>query len=206
MFVKFQTISKIILFVGLVFACLFFVNCGDDKKDDSSEGSSIFSDDTDRAVELVQEANRNLKSIKALYDENNPKVEELKTALNKKDVVKVKEIAEGLSLVIIDGYAFAENAKEKLDKAKELEGINDQFKQYLELKSESLDLQIKAFNYRRETAKLFRDEFGTEDTSKLDAAKTQFIENEKKFADLISQAKDRNDQADKMWTESKRKK
>ncbi len=206
MFGMFQTISKISLYSFLLLLCLSLTNCNTDERNSEDKGLFDFSDDTDTAVEYIHEANRNLKSIKALYNQNNPRVEELKKALNDKDIEKVKKISDELSLVIIDGYVLAENAKEKIDKAKNLSGISTEFRDYLELKSESLELQIKAFNYRRDSAKLFRDEFGTEDTSKLDTAKAKFIENEKKFAEHITEAKKKNDQADKMWSESRRKK
>ncbi len=194
--------------VLLVFS-LGLTTCNKEQpNNESSDDSSLldFRDDTDRAVDLVHEANRNLKSIRVLYNKNNPKMQDLKSALNNKEIEKVKKITDELSLVIIDGYVLAENAKEKIDKAKDISGINNQFRDYLELKSESLELQIKAFNYRRDTAKLFRDEFGTKDPKQMEASKNQFLENEKKFADLISEAKKRSDQADKMWSESKRKK
>jgi hypothetical protein len=203
---NFQTTSKILLVLSATVFCLGLTNCGSESSDGGDDGG-IFDlrDDTDIAVELIHEANRNLKSIRALYNQNNPKVEELKKALNDKDIEKVRKLTDEISLVIIDGYVLAENAKEKIDKAKNLSDISDEFRQYLELKAESLDLQIKAFNYRRDSATLFHEEFGTEDTSKLDAAKSKFVENEKKFAEYINEAKKRNDQADKMWSESRRK-
>lgn len=199
---------KSILLLLVVSLGLGLTNCNttaNNESDDDDGGLLDFRDDTDRAVKLVHEANRNLKSIRVLYNKNNPKMNLLKVALNKKDNAAVKKITDELSLVIIDGYVLAENAKEKIDKAKDLSDISDLFRDYLELKSESLELQIKAFNYRRDTAKLFGDEFGTEDETRLDAAKSKFIENEKKFADFIAEAKKRSDEADKMWSESKRK-
>ena len=202
---KFQTISKTLLLLSALVFCLGLTNCGSEGKDGEDGGMFDLRDDTDLAVDMIHEANRNLKSIRALYNQNNPKVEELKKALNDKDIEKVKKLTDEISLVIIDGYVLAESAKEKIDRAKNLGDISDEFRDYLELKSESLDLQIKAFNYRRDSAKLFGNEFGTEDSSKLDAAKAQFIENEKKFAEHINEAKKRNDQADKMWSDSRKK-
>ena len=202
-------ISKVFLLGLFVFFCFGLTSCNTETPDDpDSDDSGMFDlrDDTDRAVDLVHEANRNLKSIRVLYNKNNPKMDDLKNALNKKDIATVKKISDELSLVIIDGFVLAENAKEKIDKAKNLSGINQEFREYLELKSESLELQIKAFKDRRDTAKLFRDEFGTEDAQEMDVAKAKFIENEKKFAQHIAEAKKKSDEADKMWSESKRKK
>lgn len=193
-------------FLLVLFLLFPAAGCSSDAGADGDAGIFDMRDDTDVAVELIHEANRNLKSIRALYNEHNPKVDELKKALTARDIEKVRKLTDEMSLVIIDGYVLAENAKEKIDKAKNLRDISDDFRQYLDLKSESLDLQKKAFNYRRDSAKLFRDEFGTEDQEKMDKAKAQFIENEKKFAELIAEAKKRNEQADKMWSESRRKK
>lgn len=194
--------------IGLVFLILFVCLTACKTEDRETGDSSIldFQDDTDRAIELIQEANRNLQSIKALYNTNNPKVEELKKALNAREIEKVQKIANELSLVIVDGYVFADNAKEKIDEAKNLSGINETLRNYLELKSESLELQIKAFDYRRDSAKLFRDQFGTEDTNQMELAKAKFTENEKKFAEYIAEAKKRSDEADKIWSDSKKKK
>ena len=203
-----RKILPVLLLCPLLLASFGMTNCGGGEERNSSGDSGLldFSDDTDKAIDLIFEANRNLKSIKALYNQNNPKIEELKKALSNNEIEKVRRISDELSLVIVDGYALAESAKQKIDEAKNLSGIDDTFREYLELKSESLDLQIKAFNYRRDSAKLFRDEFGTEDTSKLDTAKAKFIENEKKFAEYIEEAKKKSGQADKIWSESKRNK
>lgn len=209
MFRRLHTILKVCSFVVLVILCANLTTCKTARSDDSdSEDVGIFDfrDDNDIAVELVHEANRNLKSIRVLYNKNNPKMEELKKALNDKDTAKVKQITDDLSLVIIDGYVLAENAKEKIDKAKDLSGISSEFREYLELKSESLELQVKAFNYRRDTAKLFGEVFGSEDPEKMEQAKIKFTENETKFAEYIGEAKERIDDADKIWSESKKKK
>jgi uncharacterized protein YehS (DUF1456 family) len=192
-------------FLLLVFLSICLTACNT-KKAETDDSGSFFDDDTDRAIEYVQEANRNLQSIKALYNVNNPKKDELKTALKNNEIEKVKKIADELTVVMVDGYVFAKNAKEKLDEAKSLSGINETFRRYLELKSESLDLQIKAFDYWRDTAKLFRDEFNPENEKQMEAAKAKFIENEKKFGEYQAEAQKRNDEADKIWSESKRKK
>lgn len=202
---RWNKISKTFLLILLVFAGIALTACKT-KSVDTEESGGFFDDDTDRAIEYVQEANRNLQSIKALYNVNNPKKDELKTALKNNEIEKVKKIADELTVVMVDGYVFAKNAKEKLDDAKNLKEINETFRRYLELKSESLELQIKAFDYWRDTAKLFRDEFNPDNEQQMEAAKAKFIENEKKFGEYQAEAKKLNDEADKIWSESKRKK
>ncbi len=200
---SFRKNSKFFLLGGLLMLCLGLANCG--KKDGkTADNRGLFDDDTDVAVNLIHEANRNLRSIRALYNENNENFTKFKKAVSDKDNEKIKELSNELSLAIIDGYVLADNAKEKIDKAKRLSGISPDFRRYLELKSESLDMQIKAFNYRRDSAKLFRDEAGTDDEARLDEAKAKFIENEKKFDEYMEEAKKLNTQADEIWSESRR--
>ncbi len=167
--------------------------------------SSLLEDDTDKAIKLVNDANTNLRSIRRLYVENNKKFTEFKQALQNKEVEKVKKLANDLQYAINDGYVLAENAKEKIAKAQELE-INPEFREYLQLKESSLDLQIKAFEYRRQSAKLFRDEFGTENELELKTASEKFQQNEKEFAKYMKDAEEMGKQADKMAKESLKKK
>ncbi|MEZ5307262.1 MAG: hypothetical protein R2684_08975 [Pyrinomonadaceae bacterium] len=181
----------------LMLVFLVAASC-DDKKRDGNEGMFSSTSDRDEAVKLVEDANSELKRIRILYRENNSKVDELKKALAANDIAKVKRLADDLLVVIVDGYAFAETAREKLDDAQRLD-INDDFKEYLRLKQESLRLQGKAFEYRKESAKLFRDRFGTDDKVTMsDAAKT-FKDNEDNFEKSMAEAMKVSEEADKLY-------
>ncbi len=171
----------------------------------SSTPLDVFeSDDTDEAIELIDEANRNLKSIRVLYNQNNSKVAELTKALQAQEIEKVQKLTDELSLIINDGYVFAESAKEKIEKAQTL-NINPDWKDYLRLKGMSLDMQIKAFDFRRESAILFREKFGGADKLQMAQAADKFKKNEENFAKYIVQAEDLNKQADALAKDVEKK-
>ncbi|MFV0388750.1 MAG: hypothetical protein ACK5NT_08335 [Pyrinomonadaceae bacterium] len=157
--------------------------------------SGTFSSDTAEAVKLIAAANQNLCSIRVLYNENNTKVKELEDALKNDDTQKVKALTDDLSLVINDGYVFAESAKDYIAEASQLD-INETWREYLKLKESSLDMQIKAFKFRKDSAQLFRDKFGSEDKLQMAQAKQTFKANEENFNKYMKQAEDLNKQAD----------
>ena len=156
------------------------------------------SDETAEAVALVDEANNSLKRIRVLYRENNAKMKTLETALAKKDIATVKRTTDDLSLVILDGYALAETAQTKIRKAARL-NISREFSDYLRLKDESLRLQINAFDHRRDSAKLFRDTFGTNDENAQKNAAAKFKKNEEDFAKKMAEAAKVSAEADALY-------
>jgi hypothetical protein len=196
-----KSLFKLLL---LALTALVLISCGDEG-DSDGPGLLSFSDDQDEAVKHVEEANDELKRIRILYRENNAKVEELKKALGVKDLARVKRLADDLLLVIADGYAFAEVAMEKLTDAQRLD-INSDFKYYLSLKEDSLRLQIKAFEFRRQSARLFRDKFGTNDPNAMAEAAKKFKENEANFEKTMAEAKKVSEEADKLYKEANNKK
>ncbi len=196
---KFAVVSRCLL-AGLLAAAS---GCG--LPGSESGGFDVFeSDDTAEAIKLIEETNRNLRSIRVLYKENESKVDELKAALEKQDAEKVKKLTDDLSLIINDGYVFAESAKEKIAKAQQL-NINEDWKDYLSLKESSLDMQIKAFDFRRESAKLFRDQFGGADKAQMARAASIFKKNEENFAKYMAQAEELNKDADQLAKEAENK-
>ena len=183
----------------LIAFALVSLSCGLTEK--SGGGFEVFdSDDTVEAIKLIEEANGNLKSIRALYKRNESKVGELTAALEKEDVAKVKRLTDDLSMIINDGYLFAESAKEKIAKAQEL-NINQDWKEYLRIKELSLEMQIKAFDFRKESAKLFRDKFGGEDKAQMTRAAQTFKKNEENFKKYMAEAAKRNKEADDLAKE-----
>ncbi|MEZ5346417.1 MAG: hypothetical protein R2681_12780 [Pyrinomonadaceae bacterium] len=195
--------SSAFLLLVLAFLALTAQSCG--LSEDSPSPLDVFeADDTEAAIELIDEANRNLKSIRVLYNQNNSKVDELTKALQAQDIEKVRKLTDDLSLIINDGYVFAESAKEKIGKAQTL-NINADWKDYLRLKEMSLDMQIKAFDFRRESAKLFRDKFGGADKLQMAQAADTFKKNEENFAKYIAQAEELNKQADELAKDVEKK-
>jgi len=199
---KIQSSSLILLLLVLVMSV--FAGACEDSGTTQSPGILSFGDDQEEAIKEIEGANTELKRIRILYRENNAKMEELKKALKASDVPKVKRLADDLLLVIADGYAFAELAMEKLDTAQRLD-INEDFKYYLRLKEESLNLQLKAFDFRRQSAQLFRDKFGVDDKNSMSDAAKKFTENEKNFEKKMAEAKKASDEADKHYKETNSK-
>ncbi len=191
------------IYLLLLFLCL--TNCKTANTNSADSGGLLGSaDETAEAVQYINDANNNLKRIKILYTENNERFDEFKKALANKDIEKVKQLANDLQYAINDGYVLAESAKENLAKAQEL-NINEKFREYLQLKEASLDMQIKAFDFRRQSAKLFRDKFGTEDALQMKTAQETFKQNEEKFAKFMKDAEELSKQADKIAKESLKK-
>ncbi|REJ76356.1 MAG: hypothetical protein DWQ47_12170 [Acidobacteria bacterium] len=164
----------------------------------SRSGQELGPDEDRReAAQLIEDANHNITSIKTLYRDNEDKITELKAALDKKDVKRVKELSEDLRLVLIDGYHFADSVKSKIDDALKL-NINPTWKQYLRLKRESIQLQIDAFDYREKTAELFRDKLGSEDPAMLKLAAETFKKNEDEFNKNMAEAERISKEADEL--------
>lgn len=187
-----QIIFTIVLF------CLAFSSCK--KAETSSDNSSILSfssDDTEKAVALIQQANDELRRIKILYNENESDLKNLREATKNQDVAKIKQISNDLVYVINDGFIFADSAKSKIDEAQSL-NINPQFKDYLGLKEDSLDLQIEAFKSLHEAARLMRDGAGSQNKEEIEAAKIAFKEKDDAFKKKMEEAKQKSVQADEL--------
>lgn len=167
---------------------LLFAAC---KKSDSSEGFDVlsFSDETSAAAELVQSANEDLNKIKIMYKKSEAQQEELKAAMSEKDVEKVKKITDDLVYVINDGMALGDSAVEKIEKAEAM-NINSDFKEYLGLRADSLRKQLEAFEERRQSARLMRDMFGTNDPATIEKAKHGVKEKEESFQKTLQEARD----------------
>lgn len=148
----------------------------------SSRNDRFFTllDETDDAAKLVQEANEDLKQIKRMYKENEGKIEQIKQAMKDNRTDEVKKIADDLVYIINDGMALGESALKKINRASEM-NINKTYKDYLQLKRESLQKQLEAFEYRRQAAVLLRDSFGTKDKFEIEKAKSDFRQKEENF-------------------------
>lgn len=186
------------IFIVLVLFCITFSACKkDETNSDSSSVLDFSSDDTDKAVSLIQEANDELKRIKILYNENESDLKDLREAMKNQDFSKTKQIANDLVYVINDGFIFADSAKSKIDEAQQL-NINPQFKDYLGLKEDSLDLQIEAFKSLHEAARLLRDGAGSQNKEEIEIAKIAFKEKDDNFKKKMEEAKQKSIQADEL--------
>jgi hypothetical protein len=181
----------------LIFICLISSCKKAETGDDNSSILSFSSDDTEKAIVLIQEANDELRRIKILYNENESDLKNLREATKNQDVAKIKQIANDLVYVINDGFIFADSAKSKIDEAQEL-NINPQFKDYLGLKEDSLDLQIEAFKSLHEAARLMRDGAGSQNKEEIELAKLAFKEKDDTFKKKMEEAKQKSVQADEL--------
>jgi hypothetical protein len=180
--------------------------CGGKNNSSDSSGLSVFSsDDTDKAIQVVTEANDELKKIKAIYKENEGSVDEVQAAMAAKDNAKVKSIADNLVFRINDGITLGENAISKLEEAEKL-NINDTFRQYLELKRSSLRKQVDAFEYRRQAAELLSKGFSGNDPKQIDGIKLVFKEKETDFQKVWQEGRDESQEANDFYKENFKKK
>ena len=189
----------------VVFAsAVTFASCNLENRESGGLGI-LESDDTEEAIRLIQEANmKNLSNIRVLYKENGSKVEELKLAVKNQEVEKVRKLTAELLPTLNDGYIFANNAIEKIEKAQEL-NINEDWKEYLRLKQDALEMQVKAYDFRMKSAILFRDKFGGADKLQMKQAAETFRKNEESFAKWMAEAKKLNKQADQLAKDVEKK-
>ena len=192
--------------ICLLALSLLIPACGGKNNSSDSSGLSVFSsDDTDKAIQVVTEANDELKKIKAIYKENEGSVDEVQAAMAAKDNAKVKSIADNLVFRINDGITLGENAISKLEEAEKL-NINDTFRQYLELKRSSLRKQIDAFEYRRQAAELLSKGFSGNDPKQADGIKLVFKEKETDFQKVWQEGRDESQEANDFYKENFKKK
>lgn len=197
----FQT-TKSKLFFSLILLALFSFSC-DSNRDGDADNSSFFdfSSDTDKAVQLVSEANTELKRIKILYNDNQNALQELKEASKNRDIEKVKTISNMLVYVINDGFILAHSAKSKVERAQEL-NIHQDYKDYLSLKEESLEKQMEAFQFLHDAARILRDSAGSQDKDQIEQSRLVFKEKEENFEKTMEEAKKISKQADDLAKES----
>lgn len=193
---------KLLLIIWLI--ALLFSAC--QKKSSESGGFDILStDDTKEAVDLINDANSDLKKIKAIYKDNMGKTVELKAAMSNKENEKVKEIAGNLVTEIDNGVTLGESAYQKIEKAKGL-NINDTYKEYLDMKSEALRKQLEAFEYRRKSAILLRDSFGGKEQKEIEGIKIKFKELDDNFQKLMEEGRTLSEDANELAKEAAKSK
>ena len=197
---KTQKIRRLVLF-GAILLSLFAC-----KKNDVSDGYDVldFSDDTTNAAELVSDANEDLNKIKIMYKRNETQLEELKTAMGDKDTEKVKKITEDLVYIINDGVNLGQSALEKIEKAEAM-NVNADFKEYLDLKAQSLQKQLDAVEQRRHAALLLKESFGANNPAAIEKAKGAFKEQEEIAQKTLVEAQEISKKANDLAKETSKK-
>ena len=147
------------------------------------------------ANKLVQDANNELKQVDQIADDNEEKVDALDKADKAGDATEVKRLLDDLMKAIDDGLKHGEVARDKLEKASKM-NVDDKYKEYLSLKSQSLSKQIEAFKERKEAARIMRDNYDNKDRTAMQKAKDDFKKKNANFKKLLGEAKDLSRKAD----------
>ncbi len=187
---------------GLILCACLFSGC----KSSGVGPISILgpTDETDEAAKVVAEANQDLTKIKVLHEQNESKREELKAAMEKNDAVAAKKIADDVVYLINDGAAFGNSAVEKIQKAQEMQ-INDDYREYLRLKEESLKLQLEAFENYRMAARTLRDNYDPKNAALRDKVKLEFKTRDENYRTIMEKARDFSNRANELAKEALKK-
>ncbi len=179
----------------ILFVLLFSISC---KTGSTTSGIDILSsDETAEAAQLVADANKDLTKIKILYKNNEDKREELKKAMEANDSEKVKKISDDVVYLINDGTSAGKSAIEKIQKAQEMQ-INEEYREYLELKQESLTRTLEAFENYRQAARALRDNYDPKNKilrAKISQEFKTFSENYRK---IMETARDYSNRANEL--------
>lgn len=160
-------------------------------------------DETADAAKLIQDANEDLKKIKEIYEKNEGDVgaegkrAQLKKALEENNAEQVRKIADEVNFLIVDGVNFARTAIEKIQQAQDL-NINDEYREYLNLKELALKKQVDAFEQYRQAARSLRDNYDPKNEALRAKVKQEFDERTDKYRRLMEEARDFSSQANEL--------
>lgn len=175
----------------------------------SSGGSGGFeilgpTDETPEAAKLVAEANQDLRKIKVLYEENEDKRQELKTALETDNTAEVKKITDNVVQIINEGFDFGKTAVDKIQQAQDMK-INDDYSEYLRLKVEALKKQMEAFEQYRQAARTLRDNYDPKNTQQRAKVKADFDSRSENYQKIMEKARDYSNQANELYKDTLKK-
>ena len=161
-------------------------------------------DETDEAVKIVGEANKDLIKIKVLYKENEKKRADLIAAISADETENVKKIADDVVYAISEGADFGEKAIEKLQQAQEMK-INPDYKEYLRLKEEALKKHREAFEHYRQAARSLRINYDPKNTQLRDKVEIEFKERSENYREITEKARELSNQANALAKDALRK-
>jgi hypothetical protein len=181
---------------------IIFVAACPNKTNSTQSGGGILSfDETAEAGNIVRESNDILKQIKQRFKDNEPKLEELQNALKEKNPEKVKSISEELITQINLGTEAGKVAINKLRIAQD-KNINEDYREYLDLKIRALEKYVEAFDERRKAAILLREGYDPKNAAQRDQVITAFKEREEKFKEIMEEARKSSEEANQLAKES----
>jgi hypothetical protein len=161
-------------------------------------------DETNEAAKLVQEANADLKKIKVLYEENEGKRQELKSALEANKTEDVKKISDSVVQLINEGFDSGKAAVDKIQQAGDMK-INEDYKQYLQLKESALMKQMEAFEQYRQAARTLRDNYDPKNAQLRDKVKADFETRSESYQKIMEKARDYSNQANELYKDTLKK-
>ena len=175
----------------------------------SSGGDSGFqilgpADETAEAAKIVLEANAELKKIKVLYEDNEGKRQELKEALEANKTEDVKKISDSVVQLINEGFDSGKAAVEKIQQAGDMK-INEDYKEYLQLKESALMKQMEAFDQYRLAARTLRDNYDPKNASQREKVKADFTSRSENYQKIMEKARDYSNQANELYKDTLKK-
>ncbi len=200
---KLQITTNILCVSVSLWLVLFVAACGNQNgSSQTGGGSSILSfDETKEAGDIVKESNEILKQIKKRFKDNEPKLQALQEAMKGKDTAKVKTLIEELITEINLGTEAGQEAINKLRIAQD-KNINEDYKEYLLLKTQALEKYIEAFDERRKAAILLREGYDPKNAAQRQQVIAAFKEREEKFKEIMEDARKSSEQANQLAQES----
>lgn len=170
----------------------------------SSAGLVGPGDETAEAAAIIVEANKDLKTIKVVYKNNQGKREELINAMRADDVATVKKLSGEVVDAINEGAAAGKSALDKIDQARDL-NINPDYAEYLRLKWDALNKQLEAFEEYRQAARKLRDNYDPKDMQARATVTADFESRSDNFQKLMEKARDFSSQANELAKDVQRR-
>lgn len=161
-------------------------------------------DETADAAKVVASANEDLTKIKVLYQQNEGKREDLKKAMEANNTEVAKKIADDVVYLINDGASSGNSAVEKIQKAQEMQ-INDDYREYLRLKEESLKRELEAFENYRMAARTLRESYDPKNAAMREKVKAEFKTRSENYRKVMEEARDYSKRANELAKDALRR-
>ena len=172
----------------LLFALALLATACPQRAGSDSSGGILSFDQTEEARAKIIDANADLKKIKQIFSDSEPRLRELQQAMREKNEAKVREICDDLVTKINEGTELGKQAIEKIREAEEM-NIDDDFKKYLELKIDCLEKYIDAYEIRRQAALMLQQSYDPKNASKRDLFLAEMKQKEDQFKDIMEEAR-----------------
>ena len=116
------------------------------------------------------------------------------------DAETVRKISDDVVYLINDGMVSGKEAIEKLQQAQEM-AINEDYREYLRLKEESLTRQLDAFENYRQAAIALRNNYDPKDKAIREKIKEEFKNRSENYRRIMESARDYSKRANEIAKE-----